>query len=129
MEIEKVIEKLLNRDSFLNLLENDIIENRRIFDNAIDTALLYSELTSFPFSSTTIPFTISAQGLGIFMPANISGQIEITSLSFKKLITAKFLLFFPLYLQFVPIIQALTNTFIFITPNQIYLHNHSTTPL
>lgn len=26
MEIEKVIEKLLNRDSFLNLLENDIIE-------------------------------------------------------------------------------------------------------
>jgi len=90
---------------------------------------LYSELTSFPFSSTTIPFTISAQGLGIFMPANISGQIEITSLSFKKLITAKFLLFFPLYLQFVPIIQALTNTFIFITPNQIHLHNHSTTPL
>ena len=88
-----------------------------IFDNAVDTALSYYKLTTFPFSSTTLPLTISAQDLGVSIPANTSGQIEITSLSFKKWIAAEFLLFFPLYLQFSPIIQALTNTFIFVTSN------------
>lgn len=44
-------------------------------DNAIDTARLYSKSTSFPFSSVTTPFTISAQGLGVAIPANCSGQI------------------------------------------------------
>ena len=89
-------------------------------------SMLWLWITSFPFSSTTLPFTISAQGLGVSIPANTSGQIEITSLSFKKWIAAEFLLFFPLYLQFSPIIQALTNTFIFVTSKPNGLLEQST---
>ena len=33
MEIEKVVEKLLNRDSILNLLENDIIKKFEVVKN------------------------------------------------------------------------------------------------
>ena len=33
MEIEKVVEKLLNRNSILNLLDNDIIEKFEVVKN------------------------------------------------------------------------------------------------
>ncbi len=40
MEIEKVIEKLLNRDSFLNLLENDIIEKFEVNVSPFESKIL-----------------------------------------------------------------------------------------
>lgn len=50
------------------------------------------------------------RGVGIF--ANNSGQISITSLSFRNSTTFGLRLFPPLYLQFFPMIHELTNTFI-----------------
>ena len=40
MEIEKVIEKLLNRDSILNLLENDIIKKFEVSVSPYESKIL-----------------------------------------------------------------------------------------
>jgi hypothetical protein len=40
MELTNVIEKLLNRDSFLNLLENDIIEKFEVNVSPFESKIL-----------------------------------------------------------------------------------------
>ena len=65
---------------------------------------------SLPSLRTTRPFRISTGGRGTGRPASTSGHTGTTSFPCRKARTFSFLLFPPLYLQFLPRRQALTRT-------------------